>query len=59
MHLLVEVNMNSLYGEQIRKVMEERFLCESEFWMMTEYDEKVCEKVCEIKFLKEKSKDTL
>ena len=33
--------MNSLYGEQIRKDIEEKFACKSEYWMMSEYDERV------------------
>ena len=33
--------MNSLYGENIRKDIEERFACISEMWMQTEYDERV------------------
>ena len=33
--------MNSLYGEQIRKHIEEKFACISEVWLMTEYDERV------------------
>ena len=33
--------MNSLYDEQIRKVIEEGYQCKSEMWMMTEYDERV------------------
>ena len=33
--------MNSLYGEQIRKDIEESFACKSEAWMMSEYDERV------------------
>ena len=33
--------MNALYGEQIRKDIEEKFVCKSELWMQTEYDEKV------------------
>ena len=33
--------MNSLYGEQIRKDIEEKFACKSEAWVMTEYDERV------------------
>ena len=33
--------MNSLYGEQILRVFEERYSCKSEHWMMTEYDEEV------------------
>ena len=41
MHLLVKLIMNSLYGEQIRKDIEESCQCKSEMWMMTEYDERV------------------
>ena len=33
--------MNSLYGENIRKDIEEKFTCKSEAWMTTEYDERV------------------
>ena len=41
MQLLVKLIMNSLYGEQMRKVNEEKFACKSECWMLSEYDEKV------------------
>ena len=41
MQILVILIMNSLYGEQIRKDIEESFECKSEAWMMTEYDERV------------------
>ena len=41
MLLKVELLMNSLYGEQIRKDDEEKTACKSEAWMMTEYDERV------------------
>ena len=41
MQLLVKLLMNSLYGENIRKDIEERFACKSEMWMETEYDERV------------------
>ena len=41
MQLLVKLLMNSLYGEQIRKDIEERLACKSEMWMETEYDERV------------------
>ena len=41
MQLLVKLLMNSLHGEQIRKYIEEKFACESEYWMMSEYDERV------------------
>ena len=33
--------MNSLYGENIRKDMEESFACGSEAWMISEHDEGV------------------
>ena len=33
--------MNSLYGEHIRKDIDEKLACKSEFWMMSEYDERV------------------
>ena len=39
MQLLVKLLMNSLYGEQIRKDIEEKFACKSQMWMETEYDE--------------------
>ena len=38
MHFLVKLLMNSLYGEEIRKDIEESFACKSEAWMMSEYD---------------------
>ena len=41
MQLLVKLLMNSLYGENIRKDIEEKFACKSEAWTMTEYDERV------------------
>ena len=41
MQLLVKLLMNSLYGENIRKDNEEKFACESEAWMLSEYDERV------------------
>ena len=33
--------MNSIYGEQIRKVITDIYDCKSENGMMTEYDERV------------------
>ena len=33
--------MNSLYGEQIRKDIDENFAGKGEAWMLTEYDERV------------------
>ena len=41
MQLLVKLLMNSLYGENNRKDIEEKFSCKSEMWMQTEYDERV------------------
>ena len=41
MQLLVKLLMISLYGEQIRKDIEENFSCKPEYWMETEYDERV------------------
>ena len=35
--------MNSLFGEQILKDIEESFACKSESWMMSEYNERVKE----------------
>ena len=41
MQLLVKLLMNSLYGENIRKDIEEKFACKSEAWMMDNYDDRV------------------
>ena len=41
MQLLVKLIMNSLYGENVRKDIEEKLACKSEMWMQTEYDERV------------------
>ena len=41
MQLLVKLLMNSLYGENIRKDIEEKLACKSEAWMMDNYDERV------------------
>ena len=41
MQLLVKLIMNHLYGEQVRKDIEESYQCKSEMWIMTEYDERV------------------
>ena len=38
MQLLVELMMNSSYGENIRKDIEESFACKSEHWM-SEYED--------------------
>ena len=39
--LLVKILLNSLYGEQIRKDIEEKIAWKSENRRMTEYDEQV------------------
>ena len=36
--------MNSLCGERIRKDIDESFACKSEYWMLSEYDERA--KIC-------------
>ena len=41
MQFLVKLIMNSLYGEQIGKDIEESYQCKSEMWMVTEHDERV------------------
>ena len=41
MQFLVKLLLNSLYGENIRKDIEEKFTCKSEMWMQREYDERV------------------
>ena len=41
MQLLVKLLLKSLYGENTRKDIEEKFACKSEMWMQTEYDERV------------------
>ena len=38
---LVKINMNSLYGVQIRRDLNESYYCKSETWMKTEFDENV------------------
>ena len=38
---LVNLTMNSLYGEYNRRDIEEIYECKSEHWMMTEYDEQI------------------
>ena len=43
MQLLVLLIMNSFYGEFLRKDILESYQCNSEMWMMTEYDERVLE----------------
>ena len=53
MQLLVKLLINSLYGEQIRKDIEEKFACKSEYWMQTEYNEQVKDywKISSIKYI--------
>ena len=38
---LVKLIMNSLYGVQLRKHIDQSYKCESQHWMETEYDENV------------------
>ena len=38
---LVKLIMNSLYGVQIRKDINDSYYCKSERWMKTEYDENI------------------
>ena len=38
---LVKLIMNSLYGVQIRKDIDQSYKCKSQHWMQTEYDEYV------------------
>ena len=39
MHLFVELLTSSLYGEELLKKTEEKFVCKSEYWMLSEYDD--------------------
>ena len=41
MEKLVKTILNSLYGENIRKDITEKYCCKSEHWMSTQYDENV------------------
>ena len=41
MQFLVKLLMNAMYGENIRKDIEEKFASKSEMWMRTEDDERV------------------
>ena len=43
MQNLVKLIMNSLYGVQIRKNINELYYFKSENWMQTEYDDNVLE----------------
>ena len=49
MQVLVILIMNSLYGEQIRKDIEDSYSCKSETWMMSKYDERVFKNLIMIK----------
>ena len=40
---LVKLIMNSLYGVQIRKEIDQSYKYKSQHWMETEYDENVCD----------------
>ena len=53
MQILAKLLKNSLYGGNIRKDSEEKFVCKSEAWMMTEYDERVKDygKISGIKYI--------
>ena len=41
MQVLINLNMNSLYGVQIRRDINELYYCNSETWMKPEFDENV------------------
>ena len=41
MQKLIKLIMNSLYGVQIRKDIDQSYKCKSQHWMETEYDENV------------------
>ena len=41
MQELVKNSMNSLYGVQIRRDIDQSYTCESQHWMETEYDDNV------------------
>ena len=41
MQSLVKIIMNSLYGVEIRKDIDEFYKCKSEHWKQTEYDDNV------------------
>ena len=41
MQKLIKLIMNSLYGVQIRRDINESYYCKSETWMKTEFDENV------------------
>ena len=59
MQNLVTIFINNLYGVQIRKDNNDFYICKSEHWMETEYDENVLdcsrlpEGICRVKFLEE------
>ena len=60
MQFLVKLLMNSFYGENIRKDIEENFTCKSEAWMMTEHDERVKDywKISGINYIVQKVDDS-
>ena len=41
MQLMVKLLLKSLHGEQISKDIEESFTFKSEYWLISEYDERV------------------
>ena len=41
MQLLLNLIMNSLYRDQIRKDIEESYECKPEHWLLLKYDERV------------------
>ena len=41
MQILIKLLLDSLYGEKIRKDIEEKFACKSEVWMISQHDERV------------------
>ena len=38
---MVKLNLNSIYGQTIRRDIEDDFCCKTENWMKTDYDESV------------------
>ena len=38
---LVELILNSLYGENVRRDIDQEYSIKSEYWMQTQYDENV------------------
>ena len=43
MQILVNLLVNSVHGEQIRRDIEKIFACKSEYWMFSENDERIKE----------------